>query len=78
MKTLVSLMTISAMLVILQITKASLNWGDVHIAPTIKTSKLNDVANNMGCSMPIKLISKQEILLKDKFLISKLLLAQEC
>jgi len=78
MKTLVSLMTISAMLVIPQITKASLNWGDVHIAPTIKTSKLNDVVNNIGCLMPIKLISKQEILLEDKFSISTPLLAQEC
>ena len=78
MKTLLALMTISTMLAIPQITKASLNWGNMPETPKTEKSKLNDVVNNIGCLMPIKLISKQEILLEDKFSISRPLLTQEC
>ena len=78
MKTLLALITISTMLAIPQITNASFNWGNMPETPKTEKSKLNDVVNNIGCLMPIKLISKQEILLEDKFSISTPLLAQEC
>jgi len=79
MKTLVALMTVSGMLVAPQITKASLTWVDTPVAASSKnTSRLNEDLSAMGCTIPMKFVSKHEILIEDKLSFKKFLLMPEC
>lgn len=79
MKTLVALMTVSGMLVTPQITKASLTWVDTPVAASTKdTPRLNEALSAMVCTIPMKLLSKHEILIEDKFSIQKVQVMPEC
>ena len=79
MKTLIALITVSGILVAPQITKTSLTWVDGAVASSsTETFKSNDLVNSTGCMIPIKLISKNEIFLEDKFPFTKFYLTQEC